>query len=348
MTALKSSENKSPLVTDPLKKSPVNAPMVAEKPPTPSTEVDIQQVMDIGKDAGQRLQELSMRVIAEQKLDNTDVMQTKLNSLIKEAKSLTPDQSKGFGNIVKKLLGLKEDLFSHFESASDRIETLNKELAKEFAIAESSVKNLDTLKDGIGSLCLSLHRDIELLTNAYTSLQEKFDSLSEDQVKEKSEIRGNLDLLETKIVNAKGQESITLKMGERLNGMKMTSKLMLISGKNAIDTGVPTYIANFSAYIESVKQKKFIEFNNGVINNVNEAIQLGSTIAKENQIEAVRLVNRPTISLETLKIEQQNLLETLEETLKISAQARLDRATYLEDVSKSDSELLSVIKRGVA
>ena len=341
MTALKT---KSPLVGDPSKGSPVYSAAIVEEKPLPSNFLSVAEIESTGKEAGQRLQALSLEMISIQKVDNTDVMQTKLNSLIKEAKGLTPDQSQGIGKVIKKLLGFKEDLFSHFDTASGRIGVLNEQLKKEFQIAEKSVDSLHTLKKGIGEFCLAIHRDIELLTHTCEALTAQYESIHEDLVNERVELRDNLDIIETKIVNLRGLESQSLKMGERLNRMLMTSKLMIISGKNVIDTAVPTYTANFSAYIESVKQKKFIEFNNSAIDNINEAIQLGSTIAKDNQIAAVKLVNKPIISLETLKVEQQNLIETLEETLKVSTQARLDRVQYLEEASKSDAELVNILK----
>lgn len=58
-------------------------------------------------------------------------MSERLTALIKQAKQLDPNsikQSKGLGKLVKKVLGMKEDLFGEFDTINNRIEGLVKTL----------------------------------------------------------------------------------------------------------------------------------------------------------------------------------------------------------------------------
>lgn len=329
-----------------IKRSPVYSPAVVENKPLPKNNLSISDIEATGKEAGQRLQSLSRQVLDHQRNGDADVMGDRLNSLIKEAKGLNPTQSKGVGKVIKKMLGFKEDLFNQFDTVSGRIDVLTNQLKQDLRKSEDAILSLNNLKQGVGEYCLSIHRDLELLTVTYEALNEEFESIPEDKVDERVEARRVLDLTEVKIADLKALELLSLNMGSRVNGMIAVAKQLVNSGQKVIDNVLPSYVANFSLYIHSLNQKKSAMLLNNVVDEFNTSLQLGSELAKTNQVESAKLSTRQLVSLETLQKDQQNLLTTLEEVNKINSQARQDRISYIQEVDKLEAELLSTIKRG--
>ena len=343
MTALKSSENKSPLVTDPLKKSPINAPVVAEKPPTPSTDVDIQQVLDIGKGTGAQLVSFNKKVLEQQRFSSSGEMGEKLNALLKEAKGLDVKGGKGLKGLFGRILGWKEDLFAQFDTVEGRVNALKSELERDLRKNADSIFTLKSLREQIGTWVLSLERDITLLGNSYATLEEQYQALNQDS-EAAIELRNTLDLIETKIGDIKANRLTGYGMGKRILGMEATANKLMSSGERVIESLIPIYMANFSLYIQSIQQKESALLQSNTIDAYNEALLAGSELASKNQVEASRLATRQLTSIETLQKDQELLLTAIEETSKINAQAREERITYINEVGKLEGNLLSKLR----
>ena len=335
----------SPFDTE-IKRSPVYSPALVDKKPLTINVLSASEIESTGKEAGAKLQSLSREVLNHQRMNTADQMGERLNALIKEAKGLSPEQSKGVTRIFKKILGMKEDLFSQFDTVSGRIDVLTQQLKDDLRKSEDSILSLNNLKQGVGEYCLSLNRDLELLNHSYEKMVKDFEAIPEDDVEAKTKLRSVMDMTETKITDITALRHLSLNMGQRVNGMVSTARQLVNSGTKVIDNVLPSYTANFSLYIHSLNQKKSAELLNNVVDEFNTSLQLGSELAKTNQIEAAKLSQRQLVSLDTLKIDQQNLLTTLEEVSKIHSEARNDRVQYIQEVGKMETELLTALKRG--
>ena len=341
MTALKT---KSPLVGDPSKGSPVYAPAVMEKPPQSTSLVTVDKLMEIGKDTGGQLVSFNKKVLEQQRFSSSGELGERLNSLIKEAKGLNVNgNSKGLKKLFSKILGVKEDLFAHFDTVEGRINALQVELQKDIRRSADSVFTLKTLREQIGQWALGLDRDLELLSNGYAQMEEQF-ALLESGSEEYLDMQSNMDLVEIKIGDAKANRLMAVSMGKRIVGMEATAKKLMQNGERVVNNVIPSYMANFSLYIQSVQQREIAQVQEKVLDEYNTTVLLGSELAAENQKQAAMLSNRQLISLETLQKDQEMLLQSLEEVSSINSQARQDRIAYINEVGALEDKLLNTLR----
>lgn len=329
--------------------SPVFAPAVV-KPVPALPAMNREEIEEVGAEAGLTLRSLNAEVLKHQRGNQGGEMNERLTALIKQAKQLDPSsikESKGVGKFIKKIMGMKEDLFAEYDNVNNRIEVLVKQLEGDVLKEKDSLVYLEKLKIAIGKYALSLDRDIELLADTYAKEEQRFLSIPEDNVDERTEIRDTLDILEIRIADLKALRLLCVQMGPRVNSMIKVSEMLMRSARNIVNNVIPAYSANFSMYIESLRQAEAGKTKNSVLDEFNTAIQMGSDLAAQNIIAATELSNRQVLDIETLRKDQENLVKMLEETNRINTEARAARVEYINEVQSLEDGMVQKVKAGL-
>ena len=329
--------------------SPVFAPAVV-KPVPALPAMNRKEIEEVGAEAGLTLRSLNSEVLKHQRGNQGGEMNERLTALIKQAKQLDPTsikQSKGVGKFIKKLMGMKEDLFAEYDNVNNRIEVLVKQLEGDVRKEEDSLVYLEKLKIAIGKYAMSLDRDIELLADTYAKEEQRFQMTAEDDVEERTQIRDTLDILEIRIADLKALRLLCVQMGPRVDSMIKVSNTLMRAARNIVNNVIPAYATNFSMYIESLRQQKAAESLNGVFDEFNTALQMGSDLAAQNMIEASKLSNRQILTVDTLRKDQENLVRMLEETNRINTEARAARVEYINEVQSLEDGMVQKVKAGL-
>ena len=174
-------------------------------------------------------------------------------------------------------------------------------------------------------------------------MEEQF-ALLESGSEECLDMQSNMDLVEIKIGDAKANRLMAVSMGKRIVGMEATAKKLMQNGERVVNNVIPSYMANFSLYIQSVQQREIAQVQEKVLDEYNTTVLLGSELAAENQKQAAMLSNRQLISLETLQKDRELLLQSLEEVSSINSQARQDRIAYINEVGALEDKLLNTLR----
>lgn len=342
-------ESKSIFAPSALDASPVYAPQVVRPVPAlpPMTQEEINKV---GVDAGVKIRTLTSDVMKHQRARDGGIMDEMINDVIKQAKGLDVNsikQSGGIGKLVKKVLGWKHDMFAQFDSANDRINQLVKQMEQEVQKERDGMVNLTHLEKAIAEYTLSIDRDLQLLTATYEKELALFNQMPEDNVEERQAARDLLDMLERKITDLKGLRLLCIQLGPRVQNMKKTGEMLIQVAQNIVNMVIPAYAANFMLYIEEERQKRSAASKNAVYDTFNELTKVGSEMSKNNQIEAAKLLNRQAIDIDTLRIQQENLFKTLEETSRINREARAARIEYINEVTQLEENFIQKVKESV-
>ena len=342
-------DKRSILAPSVLDASPVFAPAVV-KPVPALPAMSRKEIEEVGAEAGLTLRTLNGEVLKHQRGNQGGEMNDRLTALIKQAKQLDPNsisKSKGIGKFVKRIMGMKEDLFGEYDNISSRIDVLVKQLQDDLRKEEDSMVYLDKLKDAIGKYAMSLNRDIELLTETYVKEEQNFALVPEDQVEERQEIRDTMDILEIRIADLKALRLLCVQMGPRVQSMQKVSQSLIRASRNIVNNVIPAYSAAFSMYIGSLRQKEAGETLNGVLDEFNTAIQLGSDLAADNMISATQLSNRQVLTIDTLRKDQENMVRMLEETNRINTEARAARVDYINEIQSLEDGVIQTVKKGL-
>jgi uncharacterized protein YaaN involved in tellurite resistance len=93
-----------------------------------------------------------------------------------------------------------------------------------------------------------------------------------------------------------------------------------------------------------VRQKKALEAQKEVSKTTNELLQKNAEMLKAGTVEVARESEKGIVEMETLKKVHDNLISTIEETLKIQQEGKVKRQQAEGELAKLEGELKNKLK----
>lgn len=335
---------KSPFGNVEIKNSPIKAPTISKIPKTPVIRLTEEEIESLGSATGTSLRAVSGQMLSFQQNNSNDEMTSRLNTMMLEAKKLDPDsikQAKGISKFIKKIMGVKENLFAEFKTIETRINELSEEIMKDIRKQNDSLVFLDNLKRSVGEFLLSMERDLQILQAEYENTEEDFNLAGPE---DKNELQTRLDLILTRVADIKGFRILCVQMGQRIDNMKKTSKMLNVGAKNLLEKAIPAYAASFSIYITAKEQVEAAKTQNNIIDGFNDVIQKGNEMANVAQIEATKLSNKQTVSLETLNHAKESMFNLFDEVDRLNKEARANTLEYIKAADDLESDIAKRIR----
>jgi uncharacterized protein YaaN involved in tellurite resistance len=338
-------EKAQPLATITSTKSTSTAIAVAKK----VTEDDI---LKLGDDSGKTIATISGRILALHKGSNQDVMSEKLDDLIKNCKGMSTENFKGnpIGKFMNKVLNVKYDLMTRFETAQDKVNHLIGELEKEKQNQVQVSQNVDDLIRGNAAYCQMIIQEIEqgkhmLETIADEMGQYNADQLSPEQLRDYNDAKNRYDLCEKKIVDLEGFKIMSMNMDPKLTAMKSGVQSLIYTFNTITGKLVPQYMIAFADWLNNQSVKKGIEVSNNAIDTFDALIKESGDQSAKNIVENGKLKNRQLISVDTLREDHEKMITAMN-TLRLNdEQARKDRALTMDALRDLEQKTIAAFSR---
>ena len=134
-----------------------------------------------------------------------------------------------------------------------------------------------------------------------------------------------LDRLEKRNHDLKLTRQMTIQQAPQIRLIQNTNQTLAEKIQSSITTTIPLWKNQIAIAMTLLRQKDAVTAQRQVSETTNQLIQKNSEMLKISTIETARENERGIIDLETLQKTQQNLIETLEETLQIQQEGRMRR-----------------------
>ncbi|QAV26856.1 toxic anion resistance protein [Neobacillus thermocopriae] len=228
---------------------------------------------------------------------------------------------------------------------------------------------IDRIADQLGKHRQMLFRDIMMLETLYEKNKEYFDALniyiaaaelkleqlrtktipelekkalqSQNQmdVQEVNDMIQFADRLEKRIHDLKLSRQITIQTAPQIRLIQHVNQTLVERIQSSILTAIPLWKNQLVIALTLFRQKKAVEAQKAVTKTTNELLLRNSEMLKMNTIEAAKENEEGLVSIDTLKKTQENLLETLEETLKIQQEGRMKRQQVERELVEMEEQL---------
>lgn len=306
------------------------------------------KISSLGNAGGATISAITTRLLANQRANDTEGLSSKLNELISQAKQLAPENAKqgGVTGFFKKLVGAKENFFAQFDSVNNRITVLCTELGSERKTQENRKKDVEDLISANKNYGQVMNDDFQVGQVYLEEIGNEIDRLANPQTTDEaqvlSEVKARYQLLEKKLADLQGLRLMSVQMNDKLIDMKSNALSLISTFDDIIGKVVPAYTMVFSQYIISMDQERAGKLQNDTMDAFNEALQKGSNLALKNKEDAARLRNRQLVSVETLKLDHENMLKGLESVKKIDEEEHTKRIAYIQDIRAMEQKLIEV------
>ncbi|MCY8385587.1 toxic anion resistance protein [Bacillus haynesii] len=147
------------------------------------------------------------------------------------------------------------------------------------------------------------------------------------------------DRLEKRVYDLTLSRQITLQSAPQIRLIQHTNQVLAEKIQSSIMTAIPLWKNQVAIALTLLRQRRAVEAQKQVSATTNELLLKNAEMLKANTIETAKENERGFIDIETLKQVQDNLIGTLEETLKIQAEGRSKRLQAEEEIRAMEDGL---------
>lgn len=314
---------------------------------------DSQAVISYGSTAQTKLSEFSQSMLNTVSSQDIGPIGDSLNQLMYRLNEANPDELRvGEGNIFQKMFGkVKQSIYE-----------ITTKYQKIGAQIDKIATKLNVEKDG-------LLRDNQMLETLYNKNKDYFDALNIyiaaaelkiEEMKlttipaatEKAQASGDqmdvqvvndytqfLDRLDKRTHDLKLARQITIQQAPQIRLIQNTNQALAEKIQASINTAIPLWKNQVAIALTLLRQKDAATAQRQVSETTNDLLKKNSEMLKISTIETAKENERGIVDLETLQQTQNDLVETLEETLRIQKEGRERRQAAEIEIGHMESNL---------
>jgi uncharacterized protein YaaN involved in tellurite resistance len=164
-------------------------------------------------------------------------------------------------------------------------------------------------------------------------------SQSQMDVQIVNDLKQFLDRLEKRTHDLRLTRQMTIQQAPQIRLIQNTNQALAEKIQSSIHTAIPLWKNQVAIALTLLRQKDAVTAQRQVSQTTNDLMRKNSEMLKISAIETAKENERGVIDIETLKQTQQDLIETLEETLKIQQEGRIKRREAEKELSLMENDL---------
>ncbi|MDS9471221.1 toxic anion resistance protein [Sporosarcina pasteurii] len=252
--------------------------------------------------------------------------------------------SRLFGRVSKSI----QEMMTKYQKLSTQIDRIGVQLEHSKMGLMEDVKMLDQLYEQNKTYFQALNVYIaagelkrDELANEIIPKMRREAELSNDQMayQEVNDMVQFLDRLEKRLYDLQLSRQITIQSAPQIRMIQQTNQTLAEKIQSSIMTSIPLWKNQIAIALTLNRQKKAVESQKMVTKTTNDLLLKNSEMLKVNSIETAKENERGIIEIDTLKKTQENLIQTIEETLLIQADGREKRKAAEIEIGRMEEEL---------
>lgn len=276
-----------------------------------------------------------------------------LKDLMDKLTQLNPEElsnqkKSGIKRIFGKVSRSVQELMTKYQKLSTQIDRIGIQLEHSKRGLIEDVHMLDKLYDqnkayfqalNIYIAAAEIKRD-EITNEIIPTLRQKAEDSSDQMAyQEVNDMAQFLDRLEKRLYDLQLSRQITIQSAPQIRMIQQTNQTLAEKIQSSIMTSIPLWKNQIAIALTLNRQMKAVEAQKQVTKTTNDLLLKNSEMLKMNSIETAKENERGIVEIDTLKQTQENLLQTIEETLRIQADGRVKRKAAEIEIARMENEL---------
>lgn len=261
---------------------------------------------------------------------------------------LTTKKKSGIKRLFGKVSRSVQELMTKYQKLSTQIDRIGIQLEHSKRGLIEDVHMLDKLYDQNKAYFQALNIYIaaaeikreEIVNEIIPALRKKAEASSDQMAyQEVNDMAQFLDRLEKRLYDLQLSRQITIQSAPQIRMIQQTNQTLAEKIQSSIMTSIPLWKNQIAIALTLNRQLKAVEAQKQVTKTTNDLLLKNSEMLKMNSIETAKENERGIVEIETLKQTQENLLQTIEETLRIQADGRVKRKAAEKEIARMEDEL---------
>lgn len=312
-----------------------------------------QAMISYGTPAQSKLLSFSHTMLEHVQKKDVGEVGTIINDLMKKFSDVNPDELKPekssfFARMFGKISGSVQEVLSKYQKTGAQIDRISVKLERSKNALLSDIVMLDKLYENNKEYFHALNVYIaagelkleELHEKTIPELKKRAEE-SNDQMKfqEVNDMIQFADRLDKRLYDLKLSREITIQSAPQIRLIQNTNQALVEKIQSSIMTAIPLWKNQVAIALTLLRQRHAVEAQKKVSKTTNDLLLKNAEMLKVNTIETARENERGLVDIETLKKTQENLISTLEETLRIQEEGRNKRRQAEHDLANMENDL---------
>ena len=315
-------------------------------------ETKMSAVIAYGSNAQKKLSEFSHNMLATVQLKDTGEIGDVLTDLMQMLESSNPKDLSAEPNVFKRLFGkvkssitetqMKyQQIGSQMDKVVIRLEREKNELLNDNMMLEQLYqKNKDYFEAlniyiAAGELKMQ-EMQSDIIPKAIEKARE---SNSQMDVQVVSDLNQFLDRLDKRTHDLRLTRQMTIQQAPQIRMIQNTNQALAEKIQVSVHTAIPLWENQITIALTLLRQQNAAISQRQVSETTNNLLTKNSEMLKQSAIDTARESERGVIDLVTLQKTQSNLIQTIEETLKIQQEGRQQRAAAQLELENMENQL---------
>ena len=312
-----------------------------------------QSVMMYGSAAQQKLGEFSHSMLNHVQNQDTGEIGDTLNDLMYRLNEANPEDLRAEdSNVFKKIFGrVKKSIYemtAKYQKIGAQIDKISVKLDKEKAgllndnlmLEQLYTKNKDYF-DALNIYIAAGELKIDELINTLIpeAVKKAETSTNQMDVQTVNDLNQFLDRLEKRTHDLKLARQMTIQQAPQIRLIQNTNQALAEKIQSSINMAIPLWKNQIAIALTLLRQKDAVTAQRQVSETTNDLMKKNSEMLKISSIETAKENERGIIDIETLQQTQNDLIETLQETLQIQQDGRVKRKEAERELSVMETSL---------
>lgn len=310
-------------------------------------------VLNYGADAQKQLGVFSQNMLTKVQSQDTGAVGDALTSLMTRLNEANPDELKAENNnIFRKIFGrVKRSIYeitAKYQKIGAQIDTIANRLETSQQGLLNDNKLLDELYDQNKAYFDALNIYIEAANLKIAELNEKTipeaakaAEAANDQmaIQQVNDLKQFASRLEKRAYDLQLARQITIQQAPQIRLIQNTNQALAEKIQASVNTAIPLWKNQVAIALTLLRQKNAVTAQRQVSETTNDLLKKYSEMLKISSIETAKENERGVVDIETLTQTQNDLIDTLKQTLQIQQDGRLKRQNAEKQLVQMEGEL---------
>ncbi|MFC4319974.1 toxic anion resistance protein [Litchfieldia salsa] len=276
-----------------------------------------------------------------------------INDLMKQFNEVNPDELKPekktmLGRMFGRVSGSLQEVMSKYQKTGAQIDRISVKLDRSKNILMSDIMMLEKLFennkeyfDALNVYIAAGELKYEELTMKVIPQLKKEAELSNNQMKvqEVNDMMQFADRLDKRVHDLKLSREMTIQSAPQIRLIQNTNQALVEKIQSSIMTAIPLWKNQIGIALTLIRQRDAVEAQKLVSKTTNDLLLKNAEMLKTNTVEIAKENERGLIDIETLKKTKENIISTLEETLRIQEEGRNKRRNAEHELATMETDL---------
>ena len=320
--------------------------------------MDTGSTLAFGASAQKEIADFSNSILSHVRAKDAGPAGELLTDLMSRVRSFEPAEKKGFLRrvpFVGSLVDRAEDMMKDYEKLSVHVDKIQAGLER------SKVKMMEDVAmfDSLYEKNLAYFKELQLYIRAGEETIEEMRGTTLPKLRQDAaatsdpmavqvvnDFESSVDQFEKKLHDLKISKTLAIQTAPQIRLIQNNDRVLIDRVQTAIYHTIPLWKNQMVIALGLSHQKQVIEMQRAVSDATNELLRKNAEMLKQNSIETARENERSIVDIETVKKASEDLISTIEETLKIQQEGRARRQAAEKELADIEGRLRQALLEG--